>query len=245
MGGELDEPIVPAAVSVRDPDITARGDHDVGGPVEMALVVPCHPGLAKRHRHLTPLVQLEDLVSHTQPHPLDRPRVTDGRPLRHPEESLMIQEESVGPGEQSRPELVDEVAFHVELEDRIDLRNEGAVVCSAARQHPEVLSVRIGKDATRNPYRQPVGHLRPVVLSVVGIACNDLGSEASGPPDAERGRGKEKCDTEAKKSIPHHGLPATVLHARYFHDRRRTRLIRVPTATCGDVAEHDRGIAIE
>ena len=176
VGGELDDPVVAAAVPVRHPDVAAGSDHHAGRPVEVVLVVAPDAGLAQTHHHFAPLVELQHLVADAEPFARRRARVAVRSALGHPQEALVVQEEPVRETEEPGAEAVDQVAVEVELQDRVEA-GPRALVRAATVQDPQVLAVRIGEDAAHRAQHAPLGHLLPAERGPVRVAGRRLGPE--------------------------------------------------------------------
>ena len=54
------------------------------------------------------------------------------------------------------------------------------MVLAAARQHPDVLAIRVGEHPAGHTNLLPLGHLHPVVLGVIGIVGDVLGGQSGG-----------------------------------------------------------------
>ena len=168
VAGHPDDSVVAAPVAVRDPDVAVRGDRHTGRAIEVRVVVAVHARLAEAHDHLALAGKLEDLVPHAHGLAQCAPRVTVRAALRDPQEAVVVEGEAVREGEEPRAEAVDQVAFQVELEDRVEV-GARALVRAAAVEDPEVLAVPIGNHSADDAEGAAFGQRLPSERGAVRV----------------------------------------------------------------------------
>ena len=133
--------------------------------------------------------------------------------LGHPQKAFVIEEEAVRKTEEAGPEAVDEVALQVELHDRVQV-GSGALVGAATVEDPEVLAVRVGKDAADGAHHAPFGQLLPAEGRPVRVGGRRLGQDVRTCPHHQPRQHDQRCRDAANRNTSaciQHGLPPYLL----------------------------------
>src|SRR5262245_25172685 len=133
----------------------------------MLLVRAIDSCFAQRHQHLPVRAELEDLMSHAFLEPLCTSGVTCGRTLRDPHVSFAVDEEAVWKRNEAFAETLDQVSFHIEHQDRIQV-GARATVRATSIEDPEMLAIRIHPYAARDSDFSSLEFV-PVVIRAIWI----------------------------------------------------------------------------
>src|SRR5262249_22273507 len=141
------------AMAVGDVNVAVGRNCDIGGAAQIALVVARHSRLADRHQHLSVRAELDGGAA----------LAVAGALVGDPDIALAVDGEAVREVDESGAQAGHELAGRIELYDPRHVRL-GAVVGTAALEHPNALAVAIGLDRDCGSQFAAIRQLRPVLL---------------------------------------------------------------------------------
>src|SRR6185369_11810958 len=160
---ELDDAVVGiAAVAIGNEDVAVRRHQDVGRRVERVLRGAGDARLTKCHEKLAVLIELHDGVALA---------VVLRGSVGYPDVVVLVDIQAVRKIDHAAAEALYQLAFFIELHDRIELRLRARPRVLATVEYPDALAVAIDIDADdRTPFA-PVRKLGPAISEFVGIGC--------------------------------------------------------------------------
>jgi len=158
---ELDDAVVGvAAVAIGDEDVAVGRHQDVGRCVERILCGPGDAGLAERHEKLAVLIELHDGVTLA---------VVLRGSVGHPDVVVPVDMQAVRKIDHAPAEALYQLAFFVELHDRIELRVRTRPCIFATVERPDALAVAIDIKADDRAPFAPIRKLGPAICEFVRI----------------------------------------------------------------------------